>query len=285
MARPEQPDRPQVVIPALGRPSPAAAQREPLAPRSGPAAFRADGGNSSQWALRAASVAGLAHRLSGRPSQDAYGWVQGEGSGRSKESVWLAAAVADGVSAADRGGLGADVAVRAALGATERLLGDTGPAVAVLVAAVQAAAGALREVPGGPAAELATTLVVAIASAGGCWVARVGDSSAWLLSDGELSEIFDAGGKDCDLVRTATAALPDGAAETETAEISLGAGQALLLASDGIGDPLRDGPSTVVPAFAEVLAGPPHPMTLGALVDFSRQGCTDDRTLLGIWAL
>jgi hypothetical protein len=56
-----------------------------------------------------------------------------------------------------------------------------------------------------------------------------------------------------------------------------------VLVTDGVGDPLRDGPGTVGPGLADGLAEPPHPLALAGLVDFSRQGCHDDRTLAAIW--
>ena len=63
----------------------------------------------------------------------------------------------------------------------------------------------------------------------------------------------------------------------------LSTGDALVLVTDGVADPLRDGPETVAPALAGALGEPPDAVALVGLVDFSRQGCHDDRTLLGVW--
>lgn len=65
----------------------------------------------------------------------------------------------------------------------------------------------------------------------------------------------------------------------------LSSGDALVLVTDGVADPLRDGPETVAPALAGALGQPPGALSLIGLVDFSRQGCHDDRTLLGVWRL
>ena len=74
---------------------------------SADAGYRADGGRSTGFAVMAASVAGVAHRLAGRRCEDAYGWAQPL-PGR------LALVIADGVSTAGRGGEGADIAITAA---------------------------------------------------------------------------------------------------------------------------------------------------------------------------
>jgi hypothetical protein len=58
-----------------------------------------------------------------------------------------------------------------------------------------------------------------------------------------------------------------------------------VLATDGIADPWRDGPATVAPVLAAALAHPPPALELAQLSDFSRQGCHDDRTMLGVWLL
>lgn len=222
--------------------------------------------------MRAASVAGPSHRVNGRPVQDAYGWVQA--------GAFLVVAVADGVGAAAQAGLGAELAVRAALDGAQRNLQD---ALGAAEAALREAASALGDVPGATAEDLATTLVVAVTDGEGAWLARVGDSSAWVLDVRGLTEVFPLPPEESEVADTATAALPGGWSKAETAVLALDQGQVLLLVTDGIARPLRDGPTTVVPAFVDVLREPPEPLALAALADFSRQGCTDDRTLLGVW--
>ena len=62
---------------------------------------------------------------------------------------------------------------------------------------------------------------------------------------------------------------------------------ALVLLTDGVADPLREGPSTVAPALAAVLSGGHTgelaPLDLAHAADFSRRGCQDDRTILAAW--
>ncbi|MDQ2724836.1 MAG: protein phosphatase 2C domain-containing protein, partial [Actinomycetota bacterium] len=154
---------------------------------------------------------------------------------------------------------------------------------AVLAAAVDGANQALTGRDG------ATTLVVAVVTPDGTVTgARVGDSSAFVLVGGAWSELFAAGTGDAgdeDVVATTTSALPSPSPRMETAETRLSTGDALVLVTDGVADPLRDGPETVAPALAGALGEPPGALSLIGLVDFSRQGCHDDRTLLGVWRL
>jgi serine/threonine protein phosphatase PrpC len=168
----------------------------------------------------------------------------------------------------------------------------------------------LARTGGRAAAELSTTLVVALVSAGGgagagaggeatAVLARVGDSTAFSLSAGsDWQEIFspEAHGE---LRTTATDVLPlpgrrraaaaaDGpGVAIEVASVQLGPGTALVLVTDGVANPLRDGPSTVAPALASVLAagarGQLSPLELAHATDFSRRGALDDRTLLVVW--
>jgi serine/threonine protein phosphatase PrpC len=134
----------------------------------------------------------------------------------------------------------------------------------------------------------ATTLVVAVVGGDGRGaVARVGDSTALLLVGGGWRELWPTGAPDDGSLSTATAALPARpglAPEIEVVAVNLEAGAALILVTDGIADPLRDGPTTVAPALAEALAAVPSPLALALVADFSRQGCFDDRTVVGLWA-
>jgi hypothetical protein len=100
-------------------------------------------------------------------------------------------------------------------------------------------------------------------------------------SDGGWTELFTL--EDDGVVGTATNAIPSGDLSFEEASVDIRPGQALVLASDGVADPWRDGPTTVAPTLAEALTDPPAPLELVRLADFSRQGCHDDRTLLALW--
>ncbi len=245
--------------------------------------FRAEGGDAGALALRAATVAGVRHRLAGRGGEDAYAWAHG-GDGL------LVVAVADGVGSTERAG---EASARAAATAATAgaALAAALPAgaplpdlVEVAVGGVRAAAAAL-EAAGGPGS---TTLVVVVIDAAGNWGAsRVGDSTALVLGSSGWREVFADGGPGCDedQVSTLTAALPADPVGEQVASGPLTPGEALVVVTDGVADPLRDGPETVAPALAAALRHPPTPLALAALADFSRQGCHDDRTVVGIWRL
>jgi serine/threonine protein phosphatase PrpC len=277
--------------PVFGRPSPASSSPWKLGDRTAAtASVRADGADTDWCLLRAVSVVGVRHRLAGRPVEDAWAW------GGAAEHVILA--VADGVGSLPASGPVAALAAASAvesgtaavIAASESVSCSVGgeddeppeegapwPDL-VLPDAVAAANAALTGVEDG-----ATTLVVALVGRDGtAEVIRVGDSTAFVLSGGTWSELFaDADG--ADMRSPATAALPATAPHPESARVELGPGDALVLVTDGVGDPLRDGPGTVGPGLADGLAEAPHPLALAGLVDFSRQGCHDDRTLAAIW--
>ncbi len=234
----------------------------------------------------AASVAGVAHRLAGRGGEDAYAWAQA-GPGR------LAVAVADGVSTAGRGGEGADVAVRAACAYLLAGESDNG-GEKECEAAVRAAGEEVARLGGLVAAELSTTLVVALlsASAGRAEVslARVGDSSAFVLDGTQWRELFpDPDDEDFRGLPVEVLPWREGAGPgvIEVSSVAMAAGSALVLLTDGVADPLREGPATVAPALAEVLqlvpTGDLSPLDLANAADFSRRGCLDDRTIVAAW--
>lgn len=253
----------------FGRPS-AAAGAEPRLAASGDdgvAAWRAEASSTAWCTLRAASVVGVRHRLAGSRSDDAFAWAHDEHR--------LAVAVADGLGSIE-GSAGAShrasaAAVAAALGAA----GDD--PVEAARAAVDAANRAAR---GGGA----TTLVVAVSDRGGeTGVARVGDSTAFTVkSGGSWAELF--GPPDPDRAGTATAALPAEEPAVEAATTGLWDGTVLVMATDGVADPWRDGPTTVAPSLVSVLLDEPSAPDLLRAADFSRHGCHDDRTLVCLWA-
>jgi serine/threonine protein phosphatase PrpC len=251
-----------------GRPSPAAGAGWKLrgSADAASAAYRADGGEWGNWSVRAATAAGVRHRLAGLAAEDAYGWAVLGGDA-------LVLTVADGVGSMPGAAGAALTAVRAAGGI------EPEPAGAGLldsaVAAVEAANLALAGHPG------STTLVVAVLAGAEAALARVGDSSAMLLSGEQWLELWPAPADD--EVDTATAALPADLPVVDTAEVALGRDDVLVLLTDGVAVPLRDGPTTVAPALASVVAGCPSPRDLLDAADFSRQGCHDDRTIVAAW--
>ncbi len=243
-----------------------AAAAEPLLREAGQAAdscYRIEGASSARFALRAVSVTGVRHRLAGQAGEDSFAW--------SSSGSHLAVAVSDGLGAVSGSEVAARRAARAAAEAAARA-GDVGPGIE---AANQAAAG-----------RGATTLVLALlAEDGTVDAARVGDSTAFFVTDGghAWTELFEQPAGADDQVGTETDALPSATLAWESVRICLQPSDVLVLVTDGVADPWRDGPTTVAPALARALAGYPGPLELARLVDFSRQGCHDDRTLVSLW--
>jgi serine/threonine protein phosphatase PrpC len=268
----------------FGRPSPAADRPGRLrsVADAGAAAYRADGGDGPRLCLRAASIAGVRHRLAGEGSDDAYAWRWTPAAPGGPEESWLVVAVADGVGTVPGSALAAAAAVSAAcdVAAGALVRGDAGPSDVGddrwWDPVIRQAAEAVMDAGG------ATTIVVAVIDPTGAGaVARVGDSTALLLVDGRWLHLW-AAEIDDGALSTATAALPASMA-VEVAGVAVPPGAALILLTDGVANPLHDGPTTVAPALASALATPPRPLELAGVADFSRQGCFDDRTILGVW--
>lgn len=284
----------EVATSPFGRPSVASAAAWKLrgVASCSDAGIRADGGERDGWVVRAATVVGVRHRVAGLANDDAFAWIIG--------AEGLVVAVADGLGSVAGSGAAAAAAARVAVETAAEALG--GGAESALRAGVAAANDAVKAGPG------ATTLVVAVAAGDGAvTLARVGDSSAFGLSSGRWVELFarhnaraSAGLADDDdgVVDTATAALPASLPRCELATahlsavaaewslgttVSVSGAQVVILVTDGVADPLRDGPETVAPALTEALSVPPTALELAGIVDFSRQGCHDDRTLVALW--
>lgn len=235
------------------------------------AGWRAEGGSTEQWTLRAASVVGVLHRLSGRGSEDSYAWAACEGR--------LAVAVADGVGSEPGSGEAAARAARAAARAAAQGptgVGD-GDGLRAVLAALQEAN---RAAEGGG---LSTVVVALVHDRGRVAAGRVGDSSAFLVAaDGSWVELFPPPDAERDALVTHALPALEPVSETVTALIDPGA--VLVLATDGVADPWRDGPATVAPELSSAVLREPSPLELLRLADFSRQGCHDDRTLVAVWA-
>jgi serine/threonine protein phosphatase PrpC len=99
----------------------------------------------------------------------------------------------------------------------------------------------------------------------------------------EWFELFEPPQPDAGLIEVATASLPAQEPEVECVSLDLRPDEVVVLVTDGVADPWRDGPESVAPALAAGLSGRPSPLELAALADFSRQGCHDDRTVAVLW--
>jgi hypothetical protein len=149
---------------------------------------------SGGWRVVAASVQGVAHRRDGTPCQDAHTHLCLPGGA-------LLAAVADGAGSAALSEVGARVAVRAATDAVRvRWNGgvpDPDEVTRLLRAAVQEAGSAVeREAAGrgADARDLATTLIVLLATAERVAVARIGDGAAVMRDPEGTWHTLSAGG-------------------------------------------------------------------------------------------
>jgi serine/threonine protein phosphatase PrpC len=260
-----------------------------------------DGGAIGRLEVRAASVRGLARRYYGDTRQDEYCLAT------DPRQRWLVVGVADGISSGKCSHVAATIAARYGCQALAGRLADTTPdeidwpALISLVASMIMRQGqgllAGEAGPGGSTVEgIADAMATVVSYAavrthpgedGGFdgYVYGVGDTSAWLL-DGPTGWRLLAGGKDgsCEVSSTQVVGLPylPDLAPTPTRSV-LSAGSALLIASDGIGDPLRDGAGEVGAFLAEVWRTPPDPLTFAGHVSFARQGFDDDRTAVVVW--
>jgi serine/threonine protein phosphatase PrpC len=285
---------PQIVV---GSPSPS------VEPSAIGAAYRSfpfrpdvviDGWSTEAITVRGVSQRGHLHRYNGAPRQDDFA-VHHLPDGR------VIVLVADGVSQAPQSHIGSSTAIRTAAEWLASHLGDD-IADTDWMALLKNAAWALNEraqtLLGLDEADpvraeelLATTLVGAVIEPAGAEALRaslvgVGDSVAWLLSGGEFVEIL-AGKKvpASGIASSAVVGLPRVPTEVKPVVVDIEAGDVLLMASDGIGDPLGSGHGGVGNLFREMLTGRSVPSLIefAHAVDFSREAFDDDRTLVAVW--
>lgn len=266
-----------------------------------------DGWSTGRLVVRGASVRGYQHRHDGTPRQDdlSVAWHAATGA--------VVVAVADGVSDAELGHVGATLACRTAVDQLLRWLDTGGSGEPDWADVLRCASWALVEFakdrpaahPDEPDAEraerlLATTLVAAVLRPGDdnpgsdtgtdtvtVTAARAGDSTAWLLAGRDWTELFSRPtGEDPDeLLTTSVTALPRLPPEVAATTAELAVGGVLLVGTDGVGVPVGDGRGPVGAALAEGVETPPTPLDLAYLLDFSRETFDDDRTLVAVWPL
>ena len=241
-------------------------------------------------AVRAASVRGDDHRFRGTPRQDDLIVLVHPKSGS------VIAAVADGVSAATQSHLGATAACRYAADELARLL-DAGAdvdwedllkkAAWAVVEVAQRLEGTDQPNPSRAEELCGTTLSIALirpsADGAAATVVSAGDSGATLLRAGQF--LHATGGKEAidGISSSAVTALPRISINAEPRHIALEVGDVLLLASDGILDPLGEGQGLVGQMLRAQLAAPPDLAQFLRVVDFSRETFDDDRTLVAVW--
>jgi hypothetical protein len=145
---------------------------------------------SGRWRVAAASVPGSRHLRAGVPCQDANGWAL------TGEDV-LVTVVADGAGMAPLAELGARTATAAALQWLQAWCGRSDPSrlpgeseMAACIEAARVAVLAKAEGCGVDAADLASTLLVAVASNQGVVAAQVGDGAVVVRPEaGELRRL------------------------------------------------------------------------------------------------
>lgn len=244
-----------------------------------------DAGRVGDIAVRAAATRGPSHRYYGTTREDAAAVVN-------IADRFVAAAVADGVGSVAGSDRAAHDAVQVCLRRLHQSLvagpGMDGDRLRDAIGAVQAE---LLDRPGLDG-KAATTLTVAVLAAVPApdgtyqlWVGRVGDSPAYTLVDGDFEEIFRAGAAaPGELHTTVTDGLP--APSLPDAMVLSGGrlnpGQALVLATDGLGTPLRFG--EVREHLADAWRAPgPEPIEFLTQLQFRRRSYDDDRSAVVMW--
>ncbi len=112
-------------------------------------------------------------------------------------------------------------------------------------------------------------------------LARVGDSPAFRLAGGAFRPLFD--GAVAEICDPATDSLPAPAGPAERVAGVLAPGEALVLASDGVGVPVQQ---TEAGAYlARAWERPPGPVTYLHQLQFDLRSFDDDRTAVVVWAL
>lgn len=285
---------PQIIV---GSPSPPV-EPSTIAPDYRSLPFRPDavidGWSTNALTVRGVSLRGHLHRYNGTPRQDEFA-LHHLPDGR------VIVLVADGVSGAPQSHIGASTATRQAAEWLHTYLGeDTSntdwlvllkSAAWALNERAQALLGLAEPDPVRAEQQLATTLVCAIVEPAGAGSLRAhlvgaGDSMAWLLSSGEFVQLL--GGKtvpDSGIASSAVVGLPRVPTEVAPVIADVKEGDVLLIATDGIGDPLGGGQGGVGNLFREVLtrSQPPSLIEFAHAVDFSRETFDDDRTLVAVW--
>lgn len=255
--------------------------------------------------VRACATRGLSHRHAGTPRQDSFAIATSDD--------WLVLAVADGVSQGHWSHVAAETASRAAC----KLVldqADRGELIDWSVISRRVSMRVLEEaeyrrlISQPESSEeadglldrlercrsiMSTTLVVAlvsrhIADAGTFPVelaVLAGDSGVYVMD--EFGTRLAVGGKADDgspITSGAVRPLP-GAVEPDVVAFSAHAGQAVVLVSDGLGDPIGDGGGEVGQALARRWAAPPTIDQFLVDVNFLRRSFDDDRTAVAVWML
>lgn len=252
--------------------------------------------------VRACTTRGFSHRYAGTPRQDAFAIAT--------DDQHVVLAVADGVSQGRWSHVAAETASRAAVKLVMNQAAKDGTidwdlvSRQVSVRVVEEAE--YRRIVTAPGAEddinerinrcrteMATTLVVVCVSrradVAGAHVVRLavlaGDSGIYKVNTQGI-RVALGGKSDGDSPITSSAVRPlPGAVEPDVDELALVDGEALILVSDGLGDPIGDGSGEVGREIATRWLTPPTIDRFLLDVNFFRRSFDDDRTAVGVWLL
>ncbi|MEU1285300.1 protein phosphatase 2C domain-containing protein [Kitasatospora sp. NPDC005856] len=242
--------------------------------------------------IRAASVVGPGHRCGqpAEPRQDSYRI------GRSTDSRYAIVAVADGLSSAAWSDVGATAASSQAVTLLREQIETVGfdridvKALYRRIAESIAAHAAERKVGTSHLATVLITAVIAEPDANGvarAWVGWLGDSSAWTLDPRVPRWQFSAGeAKDraaAVVSNEVVGRLPDTPHLAVDQYVTLAAGAALALVTDGIGDAWADPTGNVNEYFANAWRAPVPATRFTADVGYDAPQCLDDRTAVVVW--
>jgi hypothetical protein len=274
-----------------------------------------DGASLGSIDYRAVSLRGLSHWAEKKPRQDAYLLRI------SANKQWLVGCVADGVSQPKYSHMAADIACREITGHLAAAL-DEQPAITApddwrklaeelpwqqavdrASAAMMAKASTGTRDPERPGPEhpgpldahtvrsaMATTAVGFVVAATPAEDGQVpyalavaaGDSSALTLCAGRWHPVTAVKNAGSDLASNAVLALPR---EVQVAPLAgfLRPGEALVVVTDGIGEPMGTGAGEVGQFLAAHWSRPPDLFAFAAHAAFYRRGFADDRTAVAVW--
>lgn len=248
--------------------------------------------------IRGCSSRGMSHRYAGTPRQDAFALAT--------DDDWVVVAVCDGVSSGRQSHVAADTAARSicklvldALArdgvvdwtavsnrVSRRIVEEARYRQIVDLADVSDSVEVLRAVRD----RMSTTAVAAAISRhthnddvlSGELVVIAGDSGAFTISATGVAPLI--GGKDNEGSFTSGSVRPlPGSVTPQTRSFTLGRGEAVLLVTDGIGDPLGAGDSTLGRMIADAWRTPPPIGRFLDEVNFLQRSYDDDRTAVGLW--
>ena len=254
--------------------------------------------------LRAASVRGRSHRYGAKARQDSYAFRC--------DGRYAVAVVTDGVSQGQLSQHAAEWAARVGSHLVLQELQerrpsslDWGRVLEIIAARIERNGRRLLTRAGVPGAEalpreaiagyMATTALFGVVDLcpvddGGHLVQTFayGDTSAWILRPGKgWIPQHQVKNSATTIASSETSALPlVRGPVTAPAPVRLRPDDVLVLVTDGLGDPLRDGTGSVGDFLAHSWASPPDTaLEFAAHVDFARKSHDDDRTALAMWPL